>query len=568
MTTSLGARATIVLFALATAAAACAPATPGGSGAGSQAPSQTTKKRLVAAALGDIFTVSSYLATGGTGTAQPGVPEVEKLVHAGLGTKVGDRIEARLAEAAPTTDNGLWRVFPDGTMEITWRILPNARWHDGTPLTSEDLVFTAMASQDREIDFTKHVLYSYIERIDTPDEKTIVVKWKSPYIWADNLFSVGGTLPMPKHILEEQYAANKAALPQLSYWNRDFVGTGPYRLREWVPSSHVILEPNDDYPLGRPKIDEIEVRSIQNPSTAAANVLSGTVQLTIGRGLSIETAMAFKDRWPEGRIELKDSGNPTVLGPQFLNPSPPVVGDVRFRRALNHALNRPEMALSLQGGLVEASDSGLPYGDPSYTDVEPSVVRYEYDPRKASQMIEEIGYARGGDGMFRDAAGQPLSVQVVSSSTDLYIRTGLASVDYWRRVGVDAEPYTVPDARERDLEFRANYPGFEVVSSGSGIDGLNNFRSSELRVAENAYRGRNRARYASAELDALIDRYFTTIPTTERHLALAQVLNHMTGNVVNMWLFYNGHAMAIGDQLVNVSALEDTANAHLWDVRS
>jgi hypothetical protein len=89
-----------------------------------------------------------------------------------------------------------------------------------------------------------------------------------------------------------------------------------------------------------------------------------------------------------------------------------------------------------------------------------------------------------------------------------------------------------------------------------------------LRVPENAYRGRNRARYASAELDGLIDRYFTTIPLTERHAVLGQVVNHMTSNVVNIWLFYNGHAMAIANNLANVGAFQDTANAHVWDVRS
>jgi ABC-type transport system substrate-binding protein len=182
-------------------------------------------------------------------------------------------------------------------------------------------------------------------------------------------------------------------------------------------------------------------------------------------------------------------------------------------------------------------------------------------------MLEELGFVRATDGLFRDASGQTLPVQVASSTTDLYIRTALASADYWRRVGIDAEPFTVPDARERDLEFRANYPAFEVVSSGSGIDALNNLRSSELRIPENAYRGRNRARYASAELDALIDRYYTTVPLQQRTQALSQIIGHMTSNVVCMWLFYNGHAMAIGNRLANVTAFADTANGHEWDTR-
>jgi len=503
-----GDKFTLIFLVAVLALSACAPAAREPGGGTGQQPTQPVKKRLVAAALGDVFTVSSYLATGSTGTNQPGISEVEKLVNVGLGTRIGGRIEARLAEAIPTTDNGLWKVFPDGTMETTWKIRPNVFWHDGRPFTTEDLLFTAQASQDREIDFTRSTLFASVERIEAPDPTTLVVKWKSPYIDADRLFASSGTMPMPKHLLEEPYLANRAALPQLSYWNRDFVGTGPYRLREWVPSSHLIVEANDAYVLGRPKIDEIEVRSIPNPNTSVANVLSGAVEVTLGRGLSIDQALAFRDQWRDGRIELSDSGNPTMLGPQFLNPSPPIVADVRFRRALYQALDRQEMANALQGGLVEVAHSGLPFGDPSYDEVQRSVVRYAFDPRRAVQMIEELGYVRAADGMFRDATGQSLPVQVASSTTDLYIRTALASADYWKRVGIDAEPYTVPDARERDFEFRANYPAFEVVSSGSGIDSLN-----------------------------------------------------------NMWLFYNGHAMAIGNRLVNVTALADTANGHDWDVR-
>jgi peptide/nickel transport system substrate-binding protein len=296
-------------------------------------------------------------------------------------------------------------------------------------------------------------------------------------------------------------------------------------------------------------------------------VLSGAVELTLGRGLSIDQSLAFREQWRDGHIELSDSGNPTMLGPQFLNPTPPLVADARFRRALYHAIDRDEMAQTLQGGLVEAAHSGLPFNDRTYDEVKPRVVRYEYDPRRAVQIMQELGYTRGADGLLRDAAGQSLPVQVASSTTDLYIRTALAAASYWKSIGVDSEPFTVPDARERDLEFRANFPAFEAVSSNSGIDSLSNLKSSELRVADNAYRGRNRSRYANAELDALIDRYYTAIPMRERNQVLGDIVHHMTDNVVYMWLFYNGHAMAIANRLVNVNAIQDTANSHDWDVR-
>ena len=56
-----------------------------------------------------------------------------------------------LAEAIPSFENGLWKVFPDGQMETTWKIREGARWHDGTPFTSGDVLFTSKLEQDKEL---------------------------------------------------------------------------------------------------------------------------------------------------------------------------------------------------------------------------------------------------------------------------------------------------------------------------------------------------------------------------------------------------------------------------------
>src|SRR5207245_5323153 len=93
---------------------------------------------------------------------------------------------------------------------------------------------------------------------------------KQPYTEADSMFSYEVARPMPRHLLESAVQADKATLYSSPYWNTEFVGTGPYSLREWVPDSHIITVANDQYVLGRPKIDEIEVRFIAEPNTLMA----------------------------------------------------------------------------------------------------------------------------------------------------------------------------------------------------------------------------------------------------------------------------------------------------------
>src|SRR3954447_21602264 len=120
----------IALVALAvTACAAPTPSAPGGGGSSSQRTSGPT--RIRAAIQGEPRTLSRTM-NGNVGRVR-GVNELELLIHAGMSIQndEGDNL-AQLAEAIPSLENGLWKVFPDGHMETTWKIRQGAAWHDGT----------------------------------------------------------------------------------------------------------------------------------------------------------------------------------------------------------------------------------------------------------------------------------------------------------------------------------------------------------------------------------------------------------------------------------------------------
>src|SRR5437764_794195 len=84
---------------------------------------------------------------------------------------------------------------------------------------------------------------------------------------------------------------------------RPQLAAGPFKLKEWASGSHLVLEAFDGYALGRPKIDEIEVRFILDSNTLVANVLADTIDLTLGRGISIEQALQVRDQWRRGKVD-------------------------------------------------------------------------------------------------------------------------------------------------------------------------------------------------------------------------------------------------------------------------
>ena len=317
----------ILLFLL---LAGCAPSQPSTNTDAVLPDPPAPVKRISVGVQTDFHAVATRLVRTGRGVG-PGVAEIEQLVHAGLTqTDHTGTLQGALAEAVPTA-NGLWKVFPDGRMETTWRIRDGARWQDGTPFTAEDLVFSATVAQDAQLPLMRNPTLSLVERVLALDARTLVLEWKQPFIDADTIFAANGGvqhLPLPKHLLEEAYRDNKPGFEALPYWAAEFVGLGPYRIQEWVLGSFpLMLRANETFVLGRPKIDLIEVRAYPDPNILQAALLAEAVDFPLGtsRSTSFDLALDLQQRW-RGTVHFSP-GNVVMLRPQLLNSVPPVVAD-------------------------------------------------------------------------------------------------------------------------------------------------------------------------------------------------------------------------------------------------
>lgn len=553
--------------------AACAPVQLSAR-RGTEAPQPAIPKHITVAINSSPAALSSQLTQQLGGTT-----DIESLTRGGLASWDPTGIlRPQLGEAVPSIDNGLWKLFADGRMEITWHIKPSVFWHDGAPLTADDLAFTLAVARDKEVPFLGKLGSVGIDSVEAPDPRTLTVRWSQPFISADSLFAINGgnvlVLPLPKHLLEQTYVTDKPNFTQVPYWATEFVGAGPYRVNEFARDTHLRLEAFDQFVLGRPRIDEIEVKLIPDINAVIANLLSGSVDAILGRGLTFEQGRSLREQWNAGQVDFILS-SVVIIYPQFLNPNPPVVGNAQFRRALLQAVNREELANALMGGVSPVAHGRVLPQAPEFTELQSAMVQYAFDPRRATELIEGLGYRKGTDARFRDSANQPLTVEVRSNPGEENTKPTLATVDYWQQVGVGVDTVVVPTQRQRDLEYRATFPAFELTGQPGALENIASLRSDVRAVPENNFQppsGKNYARYSNPEMDALLDRYFMTVPAPERLGIAKEIFRRITDDAIWLTLYYTPRTTAIGNRLRNVQGANEPGttgwNAQEWDLRS
>jgi peptide/nickel transport system substrate-binding protein len=552
----------------------CAPANPGAQGAPQDERSAAgTKRATIAFGVGGIEFLYPPISQEPGGLALAGGEIVQELVNRGLSEADPWSVpQPVLAEAVPSIENGLWKILPDGRMETTWRIKPGVQWHDGAPYTSADLIFTLTAVLDPELTFRRQPAYTAIESAEAPDLQTIRVTWKRPAIDAHSLFNRELASPLPRHILEPALAEDKAGFSQLPYWSEKYVGTGPFKLQDVVPGSHLLLRANDSYVLGRPRIDELEIRTIPEPDTLLTTMLAGNADLMLDRRFDVDRAMIVESQWKEGRLETRFSGN-WVVFPQLGPTSQPIaLRDPAFRRALLEAIDRQQLSDLLFNGRSAVSHVYLGPDEVEYRDIEARIVRHDYDPRKAAQALEGLGYSRGGDGLYRDLANQRLALEIRADPGESKLLFTVA--DFWQKAGIAVEPTLMASQRLRDREYIATFPGLYLRGQSSRSSGvLRSLQSADIPRGDNRWVGGNYSQYDSPALDALIDRYFNSVPHQERTQALGGVVSHITSEVPVLYLNYQLQFTLVANRVSNVipsksaGAASKTWDSHLWDIR-
>jgi len=307
--------------------AACAPTAPASTPAGEVQPSQPAQAKTLTIALqGEPSSVHPIMG-GEVGGSPAG--HVNGALHQRLTTYDNKgRPMAQVATEVPSIEAGSWVLNQDGTMQTTYRLRPNVVWHDGRPLTAGDVVFAWRVARDPDLPIASRDVAGLISSIDAPDDTTAVFNWSRPYPQA-NVLSEFEMSPLPQHLLEQTYNADKEAFQRLPYWGTEFVGLGPYRLDRWELGSRWVLKAFEQFYGAPAKIGTVILAFIADESATTANMLAGAIDGEI-RGIDFPKVMLVKEEWEKaGRkplvtVELVGT---RVVEAQYRDPRPAAIID-------------------------------------------------------------------------------------------------------------------------------------------------------------------------------------------------------------------------------------------------
>ncbi|HEY3116766.1 MAG TPA: ABC transporter substrate-binding protein, partial [Chloroflexota bacterium] len=182
------------------------PATSPGSG---QSGVPSAPRSIVAGILGEPSGLNPNILAGVI--QSPGAGDSISLINGKLGVMDDNgNLRAQLAEQVPTVENGLWKLLGDGRMETTWKLRPDARWHDGSVITADDVVFTSGVARNKELPQFRDPAYDLVESVEALDAHTVLVRWLSPYIDGDRLYASARSALLPQHLLGEAYGSNQS----------------------------------------------------------------------------------------------------------------------------------------------------------------------------------------------------------------------------------------------------------------------------------------------------------------------------------------------------------------------
>ena len=461
------------------------------------------------------------------------------------------RVVPLLAAEVPTIENGGVRLRGDGGMDVTWRLRPGVKWHDGQPFTSADIQFTVDAINDPGYNPESTDGFDRITSVDTPDPLTAVVHYKEIYAPYDIQFIRGA---LPKHVLQGR------DIDRAQDYNRNPLGTGPYHLVEWKAGEYIRLERvphywrGDDYP----KIRRLLFTFIQNTNTRINQLKSGEVHVV---------ALVPWDKYREiadlkSVVIVKTPGNAyehvTLNQRRF-----PPFADVRVRRALISALDRDSYVRTILDGLAPVADGPIQPVSWAHSD---RVTRYPFDPARARALLDDAGWTPGTDGI-RERAGARLSFTLITQA-GYAIRENVAQAieRQLRDVGVDVKVElhdgTAISAIWFDGRFEAmlhwwQMPSDPELTTFFAADrtppagrNINYFRDEELtRLLYASDRTVDRAA-RKALLDraqAILSEQVPEIPlyTVTRLDAVPAALVNFKGNPTNTGIFWNVHEWEI-----------------------
>ncbi len=406
-------------------------------------------------------------------------------------------LQPRLAES--------WQI-PDPLTYI-FHLRRDVHFHDGRALSAGDVKWTLDSLLSGKIRSAKTSAYRYVERVETPDDFTVVIHLKEPYaalLW--NL-SDGAMGVVPKGAGEEL--------------SRHPVGTGPFRFVSETPDREVVIERNEQYWGKHAGVARVRFNVVPDATTRALELRKGSADVEIN-ALPGDMIPALAGN-PRLAVEQAPGTSYQYLA---MNLRDPILKNPRVRQALAYAIDRGPLIHYLWHDMARPANSVLP---PQHWAYDKQAKTYLHDTAKARELLDEAGYRPGADGVRIHL--------VMKTSTDETTRLLCAVLQQQlREVGIALDI--------RSYEFATFYA--DVVKGAFQLYSLRWVGGSnqDPDVFENVFdsasfapKRANRGYYSNPEVDALIARGRRSVDEKERAAAYAEIQEIVGRDLpyVNLW---------------------------------
>jgi peptide/nickel transport system substrate-binding protein len=418
-----------------------------------------------------------------------------------------------LAASIPGREDGT--LAADGK-SVIWKLKQGATWHDGKPVTADDLVFTWQYARDPATAAVTSGSYKDVT-VEKIDDLSVAVKFPLPTpFWADTFVGWAGCI-IPKHLFADYFGAKSRDAPT----NLSPVGTGPYKFKSFKPGDLVTGEINMNYHMpNRPHFDAIEMKGGGDAVSAARAVLQ-TGEYHFAWNMQVEDEILVRlEKGGKGRVVITHGGGIEHMQINNTDPWTEIDGERSSLKTKHPTLSDPAVREALKLLVDKDSIEKHIYGrtgiaTPNYINnpekFRSKTTKSEFNIDKANALLDKAGWARGADGV-RAKDGKKLKFVYQTSINQPRQKTQAIIKQACQKAGIEIEVKAVTASVffSSDVANPDTYPKFyaDLQEYSNGMNApdpevfLRQFCSWEASQKENKWQGRNITRWRNAEYDA------------------------------------------------------------------
>lgn len=422
----------------------------------------------------------------------------------------------------------------NGGLEYTFTLPDNATFHDGTPLTAEDVEFTYNLMLHPDYGGPRKSSVAPIKEVRALDKTHVKFTLKERY--APFLVTAASYGILPKHLLKDVPVKELDKAP----FNQKPVGSGPFKFVEWKSGQYVLVERNDKWHQPQDKegpwLDRIRLRIIKEENTRVAALEAGEIDLYD----TVNPADAERlKKEKAGQLNAYDWER-MGWGYILFNTEKAPTSDKAVRQALSYALNRPVI---IEGVLNKAAK--IPPGPvpPVMWAFDSSIKGYDYDPKKAAELLEKAGYKKNAQGIY-EKDGKPLKLTYYGTRGSSIVEgIALQAQKDWKALGVDVQLdlidfNTMLQKHQWTGDFNVSFLGFTLDPDPDSLYNL--YHSSAAKPdAQGLVKGFNRGRYKNQQVDELFQQGRAEPDQAKRKQIYSQVQKLLIEDAPVIWVYSN-----------------------------